>query len=112
MGHDFRRSLDEVRTVVQSIDDRLATGNIPTGDIEAIKREVDDLRLRIWASMTAASRPDALAIERYRLRRAAQLCDALRSDIESGKIPATLPEVQQLAAEVQSFLQGIGAGRA
>lgn len=104
MTRDFRQSLLELRTLVQSIDARLATGNIPPNDVEALKAEVDDVRLRIWASMTAASTRDLLTIERFRLRRAAQLCEGLRVDLEGGRIPRTLPEVGTMVAGLRALI--------
>lgn len=104
MGQKGSGRLEDIRAVVQSIDERLANANIPSDDIEQLKTEVDELRLRMWASMSAASSGDPGALGRFRLRRAAQMCQAIGRELEDGTLPADLAEVGALVASAERIV--------
>jgi hypothetical protein len=105
MADDFRKQLAGLRAAVQSIDERLASGNVPPGDISNLKADVDDLRLHIWASMSAAGSDDAHVRERFRLRRAADICRSVAGLLERGGLPADLPELAALGEEVRRVVK-------
>jgi len=105
MADDFRKQLSGLRATVQSIDERLGSGNVPPVDIAGLKADVDDLRLHIWASMSAAGSDDPYVLDRFRLRRATDICRSVVAVLEAGRLPPDLPELAALSDEVRRVVQ-------
>lgn len=99
MNQNAADRLGDIRAMVQSIDERLANGNVPQDDLAGLKNEVDELRLRMWASMSAASSGDAGTIARFRLRRATQMLKTMGQELLDGVLPVGAPETEALLDE-------------
>jgi hypothetical protein len=70
------------RDVLQTVDARLHRGGIPLEVVEDVKSEVDELRLKLWARLSAAQRTDGEAVLiRFRLRRATEICRNVLGDL-------------------------------
>jgi len=97
--------LQRMRAALQAIEQRLTSGTMPTAGIQDLKAGVDDLRLRLWAILSASNNPDpGSTLERFRLRRATEMMDSVTSDISSGRIRSSHKEVAQLAAQADRFV--------
>ena len=110
MSDSFSKEIANVRALLQSIDARFAAADVPRADIEEIKGAVDDMRLRIWASMTAASSDDPGVLVRFRVRRAVDICRGVLGDLRAGKVEADLPELAQLGGLARELQAAIPAG--
>ena len=104
MNEKLADRLADIRAMVQSIDERLANGNVPQGDLQGLKNEVDELRLRMWASMSAASSGDPGAIARFRLRRATQMLRLMGEELHDGALPADAPETEALMSQAERLV--------
>jgi hypothetical protein len=86
-----------MRSALQMIDVQIAGARVPVEGIEELKREIDNMRLRIWAIMAADSEgggPEAL--ERFQLRRAVEINHKIVAELEKGKMSLKHAELQVL----------------
>jgi hypothetical protein len=86
-----------MRSTLQMIDLQIASTRVPAEGLDELKREIDNMRLRIWAIMAADSEgggPEAL--ERFRLRRAVEMNHKIVSELEKGEMSSNHAELQVL----------------
>jgi hypothetical protein len=82
---------------LQAVEAQLAAPGLPREAVEDVKRAVDDLRLRVWANLTASGSPDAEAVLlRFRLRRAIDVCRQVDQDLDGYPIGANQRELLEL----------------
>jgi hypothetical protein len=100
--------LSSMRLILQGLEARLNAGEVAPEGLPEFKSVVDDIRLRIWGLLTAAGTEEPRAVaERFRLRRAAELCRSLTQDLSAGSVATGHPEwteVQQAAARLQATI--------
>jgi hypothetical protein len=107
-----RARISAMTASLQTIEAQLVRGQIGGEGLEDLKRGVDDLRLRIWAIMAAATSGESGAMERFRIRRAIDVCSTIGDEIASGDIDARHPEVAELRVAVQHLLAVLAGGPA
>lgn len=108
MAASVQDELAQMRRILQDLESRLEAGEVPPDGMPEFKSTVDEIRLRVWALLTAAGAeaPRATA-ERFRLRRAAEFCRALTQDLAAGHLGSDYPEwpeVQQTAAHLSATI--------
>jgi hypothetical protein len=108
MAESVHEELTRMRIILQDLECRLEAGDVPPEGLPEFKSMVDEIRLRVWALLTAAS-ADAPreAAERFRLRRAAEFCRALASELSAGHLGASHPEwveVQQTVTNLSAAI--------
>jgi hypothetical protein len=82
-------------------------------DLEAVKRGLDDARLGLWARLQGAHADDVTAFEeRFRVRRALELCTRLTTDLRIGIMNPAHPEFADLWIATVELSQAIQAARA
>ncbi|HEU5217055.1 MAG TPA: hypothetical protein VFU23_00250 [Gemmatimonadales bacterium] len=87
MDPALSNEVNSIRLTLQAVEAQVGSGKIQKGALEDLKSAVDEIRLRIWAIMSAAAETsDGLALERFRLRRAIEFCDSLNREFEAGTI--------------------------
>ena len=86
-----------IRTTLRAVEAQLANPGLPRGAVEDAKRAVDDLRLRVWANLSAsgASDPEDVRL-RFRLRRTIDLCRQVDQDLDGYQLGANRPELLEL----------------
>jgi hypothetical protein len=100
--------LARMRIILSDLEERLDAGEVPAEGLPEFKSTVDDIRLRVWALLSAVGsvEPRATA-ERFRLRRAAELFRGLAHELASGHLGTEhpeWPEVQQTAAQLSATI--------
>jgi hypothetical protein len=108
MAPSVQDELARMRIILHDLEGRLEAGEVPPEGLPEFKSTVDEIRLRVWALLTAAGAeaPRAMA-ERFRLRRAADFCHALAQDLSAGHLGPEhpeWPEVQQTAAHLSAVI--------
>jgi hypothetical protein len=103
---------DQVATfnaTLQAIEMRVASGEVSREAVADFKTSVDDLRLRLWDMLGAGSANDYRAFqERFRLRRAKEICRGLEDDLQAGAISLRheeLPLLGQAAGSLAGRIQ-------
>jgi hypothetical protein len=93
---------DQVATfngVLQEIEARVATGEVGREAVQDFKSAVDDLRLRLWSVLSTGSANDYRAFqERFRLRRAREICQGLEDDLQQGAVNPRNEELPPLGS--------------
>jgi hypothetical protein len=93
-----------LNSTLTAIEGRLARGQAPVEELEDFKSAVDDMRLRLWGLLSAAKGDDYRGFqERFRIRRATEMCRGLSGDLRGGSVSgrhAELARLQDAAAEL------------
>lgn len=101
-----------LNTTLQAIEHRFEQGEVPPEGLEALKSSVDDFRLRVWGVLTAAGADDYRAFqERFRIRRAKELCRSVGSDLRSGKMSGAHADLADLAQAIGQLARSIELAR-
>ena len=88
-----------LNTTLASIDGRLARGQTPVQGLEDFKSALDELRLRLWGMLSAAGRDDYKGFqERFRIRRATEMCLGLSGDLRVGGVSGQHSELVGLSS--------------
>ncbi|HEX3235581.1 MAG TPA: hypothetical protein VHR41_15385 [Gemmatimonadales bacterium] len=108
MAPSVKEELARMRIILQDLESRLDAGEVSPEGLPEFKSLVDDIRLRVWALLTAAGAeaPRATA-ERFRLRRAAEFCRSLTEELGAGQVDASHPEwaeVHQTTAQLSTAI--------
>jgi len=116
MSLTVEKPIASIRATLQSVEAQLATPGLPREVIEDVKRAVDDLRLRVWANLTASGAPDAEAVLlRCRLRRAIDICRQVDQDLDGyppGANQRELLELLELTRHLMQRLTDVARGMA
>ena len=108
MAASVQDELARMRIILQDLESRLEAGEVPPDGLPEFKSTVDEIRLRVWALLTAAgAEAPRETAERFRLRRAAEFCRGLAQELAAGHLGADhpeWPEVQQTAAHLSAAI--------
>jgi hypothetical protein len=88
-------------------------GSLSLPKMEDLKAWLDDTRFKVWDQLQAAQKPEEPVFEdRFRVRRATELCQRLEADVREGRVDAGRPELSELQAAAAQLQQTIEARRA
>jgi hypothetical protein len=108
MAASVQHELTRMRMILQELEERLDAGEVPPEGLPEFKSTVDEIRLRVWALLTAAgAEAPRETAERFRLRRAAEFCRSLTQELSAGQVSAghpEWPEVQQMATQLSAAI--------
>ncbi|HET7111211.1 MAG TPA: hypothetical protein VFI41_10070 [Gemmatimonadales bacterium] len=106
---DLSDELQKMRAALQAIEQRLQAKSVPISGVQDLKSGVDELRLRLWAILSASNNPDpSSTLERFRLRRATEILDSIHADIVSGKLRTSHKEVGMLVERAERIIAALG----
>jgi len=101
-----------LNSTLEAIEVRFAQGEVPLEGLEALKSSVDDFRLRVWGVLAAASADDYRSFqERFRIRRAKEICRGVGSDLRAGKMSGVHSELPELAEAAGLLTRSINLAR-
>ena len=108
MSPSVHDELSRMRVVLQGLEGRLEAGEVPSEALPEFKSMVDEIRLQVWSLLTAAGTEEPRIVgERFRVRRAAELCRSMADQLSAGSMGAGHPEwaeLQQAAARLQATI--------
>jgi len=100
----FADQVATLNSTLRAIEVRLALGRKPVEGLEDFKSALDDMRLRLWGLLGAASGADYKGFQdRFRIRRATEICRGLGGDLRAGAVSgrhAELTSLREAAAEL------------
>jgi hypothetical protein len=103
--------LSRLNLALQALETR-TTGKIPVDELSEIKRVLDDLRLRLWALLQASHAKDPGGFEeRFRVRRATELCTRLTTDLRNGLMNPQHSEFADLWIAATDLSQAVHTAR-
>jgi hypothetical protein len=108
----FAEQIATLNATLQAIEGRVASGEVTGDALTEFKSSVDDMRLRLWGLLSAGSANDYRAFqERFRLRRAKEICRGLESDLQNGAMSTRHEELPQLAEAASALARSIEAAQ-
>jgi hypothetical protein len=108
---ELAKLIGNIKAVLESMETQVERGRIPNDTLAAMKSSVDEVRLRLWAIMSAASSGEyENFVERFRLRRATEICRELADDIGAGKVGSQHAEFKTLAEATGALLWALNPG--
>jgi hypothetical protein len=108
----FAEQIATLNATLQAIERRVASGEVAGDALTEFKSSVDDMRLRLWALLSAGSANDYKDFqERFRLRRAKEICRGLEGDIKNGVMSPRHEELAPLAAAATALARSIEAAQ-
>lgn len=100
----FADQVATLNSTLRAIEVRAAQGKPPGEGLEDFKSALDDIRLRLWGLLLAAGGDDYHGFqERFRIRRATEMCRALGADLGTGSVSSRhreLAGLREAAAEL------------
>ena len=100
----FAEQVAAFNTVLQAIESQVASGAAGRDDVADFKSTVDDLRLRLWSLLGTGSANDYRVFqERFRLRRAKEICRGLEDDLQAGALSPRHEELGPLGLAAGSL---------
>jgi hypothetical protein len=76
--------------------------------MEDLKSWLDDTRLQLWGKLQAATEENEFP-DRFRIRRAVELCQRLSADVSSGQLDRSRPELVELGTAAAELARSITA---
>lgn len=105
----FADQIATLNSTLRAIEVRLALGRAPVEGLEDFKSALDDMRLRLWGLLGAAGGDDYKGFqERFRIRRATEMCRGLGGDLRAGSVSgrhAELTSLREAAAELGQSIE-------
>jgi hypothetical protein len=97
-------------SMLNALEGQVRGGNLSTPGLAEFKSALDDLRLRTWSLLTAASADDPHAFqERFRTHRGTEMCRALTSDLRTGRLSGRQPDLPALGAAARDLSAAVKA---
>lgn len=94
-----------LRSSLRTVDEQLGNGKLAPEHVEDVKAAIDDIRFRLWGVLSAKSSDEYRAFrERFRLRRATEICLGLAADIKDGKLTPNHREATELRQSIETLL--------
>jgi hypothetical protein len=104
----FADQISTLNSTLRAIEVRLALGRAPVEGLEDFKSALDDMRLRLWGLLGAAGGEDYKGFqERFRIRRATEMCRGLGGDLRAGSVSGRHAELTNLREAATELGQSI-----
>jgi hypothetical protein len=98
-------------SLLRVIEVRLALSRPPVEGIEEFRIVLDDMRLRLWGLLGSAGGEVQEFQERFRIRRAIELCRGLSADLKAGSVSGRQPGLGPLTEAALELRQSIERAR-
>ncbi|HEV7366619.1 MAG TPA: hypothetical protein VGN76_12305 [Gemmatimonadales bacterium] len=106
---NFANLIATLNSTLQNVEARLAGNHEPVEGLEDFKSALDDMRLRLWGLLSAAGADDFKGFqERFRIRRATEMCHGLSGDLGTGSLGrrhAELTGLREAALELSRSVE-------
>jgi hypothetical protein len=102
-----------INSMLQTLEGQVARGDVAaTPGLEDFKSSLDDLRLRAWGLLMAASADDYRGFqERFRIRRGKDMCRALVADLGTARLSGRHAELPELGAAARDLATAVEQAR-
>ncbi len=108
----WSNEVSTISSTLQTLEEHVEHGGVAAQGLEDLKSALDDLRLRAWGLLMAASADDYRGFqERFRIRRTREMCAALSADLRTGKLSAANPELPALGTAARDVATSVDDAR-
>lgn len=103
-------SVATLRSALSAIDSQLTAGSLAADGLADLKSAIDDVRLRLWGALMTSDPQDYNGFrQRFRLRRATEICLGVATDLAEGALPGTHDELPGLGVAARELATRITA---
>jgi hypothetical protein len=96
-GFAWTAPVASISSTLRTLEDQVARGDPITPGLENFKSALDELRLRAWGLLMATAADDPRGFQaHFRILRGRDMCRALITDLETGKLSGRQPELPEL----------------
>ncbi len=96
--------------MLNTLEGQVAGGDPSTPGLAEFKSALDGLRLRAWGLLAATNEDDPHAFqERFRTHRGTDMCRALSTDLQTGKLSGRQPDLPTLGAAARDLSTAVKA---
>ncbi len=107
--NELKRTAEELRQSLDAIEPFLTRSDTSTTDLENFKATLDRLRTNVQAIAVSDHPSDhAESVRRFRLKRAAQVCQGVLKGFADGSITAATPGLGRFRTTVEETLEYLG----
>jgi hypothetical protein len=104
----WQEPLATLSGTLAALEARVAAGNPAAPRLEEFKNALDDLRLRAWSLLTAINSENPHEFQqRFRTRRAIEMCRALGTDLRTGKLSGPQSEFPDLGTAARELAAAV-----
>jgi len=106
----FAQQMATLKSTLRAIEVRLALGRAPAEGFEEFKGTLDDMRNRLWGILSTRGDDYRTFQERFRIRRAIELCRGLGADLRSGSVSgrhSELPDLRESTLELGQSIEHV-----
>jgi hypothetical protein len=105
---NFANLVATLNSTLQYVEARLARDPERVEGLEDFKAALDDMRLRLWGLLSAAGSDDFKGFqERFRIRRATEMCRGVSGDLGTGALGRRHPELTGLGEAAQELSRSV-----
>jgi len=102
---ETRRLIGTMQAGLESVEAQVARGRFSADGLAELKSAIDEIRLRMWSIMSAASSTDYESFsQRFRFRRATEILTGIVADLRSGKLKRSPQELESLATAASALI--------
>ena len=107
----FAQQIANLNSTLRGIEVRLALGRPPVEGFEEFKNVLDEMRHRLWDLLSLTDDEEETLQERFRIRRATELCRGLVADLRSGAVTGRDSDLSGLRDSIVELGQSIERAR-
>jgi hypothetical protein len=98
-GFPWSAQLTTLNAMLDGLEGPTRPEDLSAPGLTEFKSALDDLRLRTWGLLAAAHADDPHAFqEQFRTHRGTEMCRALSTDLQTGKLSSRQPDLPSLGA--------------
>jgi hypothetical protein len=98
-------------SMLRVIEVRLALSRPPVEGIEEFRIVLDDMRVRLWGLLSSGGQDAQEFQDRFRIRRAIELCRGLSLDLKSGSVSGRQPGLAHLTEAALELSRSVDQAR-
>ncbi len=108
----FADQIAALNSALRAIEAQVARGGAPVEALEDFKSALDNMRLRLWGLLSTAGGEDQQGFqERFRIRRATEMCHGLADDLQAALVSNHHHELNGLRNAASELSQTIERAR-
>jgi hypothetical protein len=104
--------LAALQAAIRGLEARSGTDAVSVKELERVKVTLDDIRLSLWMHLQRLHVDDVAGFEqKFRVRRAVELCSRLKADLDTHLLDAARPEFADLWIVANDLSRSIQTSR-
>jgi hypothetical protein len=104
----WSEQVSALSAMLDTLEGQVRGGDRTAPGLTELKSSLDDLRLRAWSLLTAMHEDDPHAFqEQFRTHRGTEMCRAITTDLQTGKLSGRQPDLPALGAAARDLATAV-----